>query len=133
MENAPIIIIDDDIEDLDLLREMAIEVGLNNDIVTFHDPVAALDFLQNTIIQPLFILCDINMPRMNGFQLRTSMLTIDSDIIEVPFLFLSTSRTGHETITANELKVQAYYVKSTSFTGMREILENIMVLLNIRP
>jgi CheY-like chemotaxis protein len=133
MENAPIVIIDDDIEDLDLLREMAHEIGMNNQIMAFHDPEEALDFLQSTIIQPHFILCDINMPRMNGFQLRTALLAIDSAIKEVPFLFLSTSRSPKETVFASDLKVTGYYIKSNSFAGMKEILQSIMTLLKISP
>lgn len=131
MKPEPIIIIDDDNEDLALLKELTIELGFPNHVVTFDDPLDALDFLKDTVLQPLFILCDINMPKLDGFQLRSQMLALESTIRDAPFLFLSTSKTQNEILQADKLQVHAYYKKSNSFEGMKEILANIMALCKI--
>jgi CheY-like chemotaxis protein len=133
MRNEPVIIIDDDIEDLELLKAMATELRVSSQVLVFNNPEDALDFLKKTIIEPLFILCDINMPRINGFQLRTELLKSDSTIKDVPFLFLSTAKTEYELSKADTLKVQAYYTKANSFNGMRDIFENIVSSLKIGP
>jgi DNA-binding NarL/FixJ family response regulator len=102
---------------------------LSEQIMVFHNSMDALDFLQNTILQPLFILCDINMPKLNGFQLRTELLKLDSAIKETPFLFLSTSQSERDMSQAGELKVQGYYTKSTTIDGVKETFEKILILL----
>lgn len=133
MSREPIVIIDDDIEDLELMREMTVELRFPSQVMVFNNPVAALEFLETSLIEPLFILCDINMPKLDGFQLRMKLLELESTIKEAPFLFLSTSKTEKEILIANELKADAYYQKAGTFKGMKEMLENIMSLLKITP
>lgn len=132
MRDEPVILIDDDLEDLQLLEEMARDLKLTNQVLAFNNPETALDFLTKTILEPLFILCDINMPRLNGFQLRAELLKSDSNIKEVPFLFLSTSGSEREILEAKKLQVRQYYTKSNTFNGMREIFQDIVVSLNIQ-
>lgn len=133
MRSEPIIIIDDDSDDLELLREIITELRFPNPVVTFNDSLAALGVLKKSIIEPLFILCDINMPKLNGLQLRTELLTLESTIKDVPFLFLSTTQSENEISLSKELKVHAFYTKAPTFSGMKEILQNIMTLMKINP
>ncbi|MES2330737.1 MAG: response regulator [Bacteroidota bacterium] len=133
MGSEPIIIIDDDKEDLELLKEMITEMRFPNPVVTFNDSLAALGFLRKSLIEPLVILCDINMPKLNGLQFRSELLTLDSPVNEVPFLFLTTSKPENEKSLAKELKVFAFYTKAPTFSGMKEILQSIMVSLKIDP
>jgi CheY-like chemotaxis protein len=131
MRNEPVIIIDDDLEDLELLREMITEMQFSNQIILFSNSLTALEFLKTSALVPLFILCDINMPKLNGFQLREELLNSNSKIKNAPFLFLSTSKMEREISIANELKVHAYFAKSNTLQGMKETLENILSLLKI--
>lgn len=133
MGGEPIIIIDDDSEDLELLKEMITEMGFPNPVITFNDPLAALSFLRKTIIEPLVILCDINMPKLNGLQFRSELLTLDSPVNEVPFLFLTTAKPEDEVTLAKELKVRAFYAKAPTFSGMKDIIQSIIDLLKINP
>lgn len=126
MRDEPIIIIDDDIEDLELFKSIAAEEGLPNPILPFNDPVSALDFLTNSIILPLIIICDINMPKLDGFQLRTELLNSNASTKDVPFLFLSTSKPDKRIEQANELKVHAYYTKQATYQGMKETFQSII-------
>ncbi len=133
MRGEPIIIIDDDNEDLELLKEMITQMRFPNPVLTFNDSLEALSFLRNSIIEPLVILCDINMPKLNGLEFRRELLTLDSTVKEVPFLFLTTSKPQDEISLTAELKVQAFYAKAPTFSGTKEILQSIMALLKISP
>ena len=62
-----ILIIDDDAEDCDLLKETLIEVGVRLPVYVVHDGPAAFQFLEDLNGNlPRLIILDINMPIMNG-------------------------------------------------------------------
>lgn len=133
MKHGPIILVDDDIEDLELMAEMAVELRLPNEILTFSDPIDALAFLKKTLISPALIICDINMPKLDGFQFRAEIIKIESPIKDVPFLFLTTSDLDTDRFLAGTLNIHAYYTKKPTFSGMKETLLSIMSSLNIIP
>ena len=74
-KKGPIIIIEDDMDDQDILVEIFHRLGYENKIIYFTDGNEALRYLDQTDIQPFLILSDINMPRINGFELRNKVFT----------------------------------------------------------
>lgn len=77
-------------------------------------------------------MCDINMPKLNGFDLRAELLNSESSIKNIPFVYLSTSNVDRDILHANELKVQGYYNKSNSLQGIKETVEKIINLYVIK-
>ncbi len=129
--NRPIIFIDDDIEDLELLKETIYEMRFPNEVITFDNAEKALSFLMQSDITPLFIVSDINMPKMNGLQLRVKMMDSGSAINNAPFMFLSTTITEEHKSHSEQLRVHGYYKKSNTASGLRDTLMRISSLLNI--
>lgn len=74
-KTGPIIVIEDDADDQAVLIELFQKLGYANKIVYFNDGNMALDFLNKTDVQPFLILSDINMPKINGFELRNKVFT----------------------------------------------------------
>ena len=72
---GPIIVIEDDRDDQELLVEIFHSLGYENQIIYFHDGNDALAYLNKTDVQPFLILSDINMPKLNGFELRNKIFT----------------------------------------------------------
>jgi DNA-binding NarL/FixJ family response regulator len=126
-KDNPIIIIDDDEDDLQLVCEAFKEVGVESELMCFKAADEALRFLQKTQEQPLIILCDVNMNTTNGFELR-KILHSDASlrIKSIPFLFLSTSDRGEDVSKAYNLSVQGYFKKPNSFDGMVSMLRCIL-------
>jgi CheY-like chemotaxis protein len=120
----PVIMIDDDPEDLEMTRELVKKFAIPNEIITFSDPLEALTFLTGTGTSPLFIICDVNMPKMDGFELRDELLK-NPGIQKVPFFFLSTSKSPGEIVLAQECKADGYYQKAGSFAEQEKILETM--------
>jgi CheY-like chemotaxis protein len=127
----PIVIIDDDREDLELAKEILVEMRIINEVFSFEDPREAIDFLQTSTVEPLCILSDINMPRINGFELRRQLLEMKSSCNKAPFIFLSTSKSDNECLLAEQLQIAAFYKKATSFNGMKETFLAINVLCKL--
>src|SRR5690349_3131202 len=92
MSQLPIVIIDDDLDDRQLLGELSKELRGNHEIRYFVNGVEALKYLETTSEQPFLILCDVNMPMMNGLELLEQVnRTPDLKRKSIPFIFLSTS------------------------------------------
>lgn len=71
MRNKTILCVDDDQDDLVMLREVIQEMGYSFDIEEANDGIMALETLQQmqaTGRMPCLIVLDINMPRMDGKQ-----------------------------------------------------------------
>ena len=66
-KRGPIVLIDDDGDDLHLLIEIFSDFSLPNEIHLFKNPLSAVAFLQRPDIDPFLIISDINMPVMNGW------------------------------------------------------------------
>jgi hypothetical protein len=62
----PIIIIDDDTDDLPLFQGGFKELGVENEIMFFNDGHKFYDFISATDRNSFFILCDINLNRLRG-------------------------------------------------------------------
>lgn len=69
-KNGPIIVIEDDLDDQEMLKQVFKELNYPNKVIYFSEAHEALDYLIFTSLKPFIILSDINMPKLNGFQLR---------------------------------------------------------------
>lgn len=124
---GPIVIIDDDIDDRDMIGAMLEELNLINAIRDFENGQVALDYLLTTLESPLLILCDINMPIMNGLELRDQ---IDADPYlkkkSIPFIFLTTSDSPIQVRQAYNGTIQGYFKKCNSFQEGKDHLELVI-------
>jgi CheY-like chemotaxis protein len=69
-KEGPVIIIEDDLDDKEMLEEVFKKLGYPNELLFFGDGESALDFLNESSVIPFIILSDINMPKLDGFALR---------------------------------------------------------------
>src|SRR4051812_16540707 len=90
-KNGPIIVIEDDADDQDFLTEIFQKLNYQNKILFFFDGQEALDHIEASDELPFLILSDINMPKLNGFELRAKLKT-DARLANkcIPYLFFST-------------------------------------------
>jgi CheY-like chemotaxis protein len=65
----PIIIIEDDLDDQQLLIDVFKELGYPNELIFFEDGEEALQFFIDKETEPFIIFSDINLPTLNGVEL----------------------------------------------------------------
>jgi len=126
-KTGPIIVIEDDIDDQEILVEIFNDLGYVNKIIYFSDGNDALDFLNKSDVLPFLILSDINMPRINGFELRNKIFTNEQLQTKcIPYLFFSTSATKKAVIDAYALSVQGFFIKPTSVKELENTIRKIV-------
>ena len=126
-KTGPIIVIEDDIDDKELLEEIFVKLRYINKIIFFADGNEALEFLNKTEEPPFLILSDINMPKINGFELRNKVFTNEQLHIKcIPYLFFTTGATKQSVIDAYAMTVQGFFVKPNSQQDLEHTIKTIV-------
>lgn len=126
-KNGPIIIIEDDADDKELLTMAFNELQYPNEILFFTDGEKALDFLKDDKVYPFIILSDINLPKLNGFELKKMVHTNDGLSAKcIPYLFFSTSVNKKAVYDAYTMSVQGFFVKPSSYDHLVVTIRKIV-------
>ena len=126
-KNSPVIIIEDDEDDREFIREVFLKLNYPNKVLFFGDGQQALDYLLTTPELPFLILSDINMPKLNGFELIDKMRTDAALQLKcIPYLFFSTAADQKTVIKAYSLSAQGFFVKPSNMLEMEEVIRDIM-------
>ena len=126
-KGGPIIIIEDDLEDQAILDDVFKSLNFGNEIIFFADGEKALEYLMGTDIKPFIIFSDINMPRLNGMELRDKIhQNEDLRLKSIPYLFFTTSAEQRHVIDAYSKSIQGFFVKPASFREIKETIFSIV-------
>jgi CheY-like chemotaxis protein len=85
---TPILLVDDERESRDALRELLERHG--HRVVTAEHGVAALDMLRRRRVRPGAIVLDLDLPHMNGHEVRQELLR-DPALARIPVVVVSGS------------------------------------------
>lgn len=125
------VVIDDDREDLEMIGLASGELQPPNELLLFDNSANALGYLQRVTQAPALIICDVNMPCINGFEFRSNLLELVPSFEKIPFFFLSTSTTPEGLRSAESLRAQGYFEKSRTFDGLRDTIQAILLAVGI--
>jgi CheY-like chemotaxis protein len=115
----PILLVDDDPNDVELMLAALAEFNLANPVVVLRDGADALDYLRGeeaggTSRRPVVVLLDLKMPKLNGLDVLEQLKT-DDDLRMIPVVMLTSSREERDLVASYRLGVNAYVVKPVSF------------------
>ena len=127
MTKNPIIIIEDDQDDCELIVHAFKDLNVENEVKFFHNGLDALNYLKTTTDKVFLILSDVNMPLMNGMDLKRTIFA-DEQLRKqtIPFVFFSTSSRTKEIAQAYEMMVQGYFIKSHDYDNLKTLLKVIL-------
>jgi CheY-like chemotaxis protein len=124
-----ILLVEDDPKDIELILAALSEHNLANEVVVARDGLEALDYLhrrepfaQHPPGNPVVILLDLKMPRMDGVQLL-GQIKADEKLRLIPVVVLTSSRESPDLKTCYGLGINAYVVKPVRF---KEFVEAVM-------
>jgi CheY-like chemotaxis protein len=125
---GPIIVIEDDPNDTDVISTALTELGVKNSIVTFNLAKEALAYLWETKEKPLLILSDVRMPEMDGLTLLQSIYSAEYlKKKSIPFIFFTVLASSDIINRAYDLGVQGFYKKADNYTKLKDQLLSIVV------
>jgi CheY-like chemotaxis protein len=123
----PVLIIEDDEDDQELIRQAFADLQLGYYIVFFTDGKQAFDFLLHSAIEPFLIICDINMPLLNGFDLRRAIRRDKNlEIRCIPFVYLTTASNSKYIHEAYSLSIQGYFIKPFEYNLLKTMIKAIV-------
>lgn len=126
-KGGPIIIIEDDIDDQEMLGDVFAALQTKNEILFFGDGEAALEHLIHTRVEPFIIFSDINMPRLSGMELGEKVhQNEDLRLKSIPYLFFSTSAEQQHVVDAYSKSIQGFFIKPSDYGELLETVRSIV-------
>lgn len=110
MGDLKVLIVEDQAEVRSMVRNMLLELGINQ-IFESGDGREALNFIDSAFDFVNVIVCDWNMPNMNGVEFLRQLRTVDPDL---PFLMITGRSDMDSVIEAKSSGVTAYISKPFS-------------------
>jgi len=124
---GPIIVIEDDQDDRDILKEIFEKIDYPNIVRYFNDGESALEYLNRTDVIPFLILSDINMPLLDGFALRDKVkMDAKLQVKCIPYLFFTTASDQKIIIDAYSKSVQGFFIKPNTLAKLEKTIRVIM-------
>lgn len=122
-----ILVIEDDEDDRDILKEIFRDLGYKNNILFFSDSTEALEYIRRPEVEPFIIISDINMPKLGGFELRN--IIIEEEVLadkDIPYIFISNAADEYSVKQANKLSIQGYIHKGNDYNKYKEKIKNLV-------
>jgi CheY-like chemotaxis protein len=110
--------------DKELLQEAWSELGFPNDLLFFENGNEVLSYLKSEKATPFLILCDVNLPSMNGFELKEKILEDTSaNYKSIPFVFWSAAVSKSQIEKSYDLGGNGFFLKENTFEGIKKIIK----------
>jgi CheY-like chemotaxis protein len=126
-KNGSIIIIEDDKDDQELMADVLKDLDYKNEVLFFGDGEQALTYLTTNSVEPFIVFSDINMPKLNGMELREKIHNNENLRLKcTPYLFFSTSSEQQHVIDAYSKSIQGFFVKPRTYADLIRVLKLII-------
>ncbi|MBY0314873.1 MAG: response regulator [Bdellovibrionales bacterium] len=130
--SVPILVVDDDREDCEMIREAFVESRLSNKVDFVHDGTELIDYLSqrldSTDLQfgglPGLILLDLNMPKMDGREVLRE-LKMHPRLHQIPIVVLTTSQAEEDIVRSYNLGANSFITKPVGFSALVDVMRNL--------
>lgn len=119
--NPHIFYSDDDEDDQLLFRDALTEVDGRFNLVTADDGDELLELLDSPPPVPRLIFLDLNMPRVNGYQVL-EFIRRDERMNDYPVIIFSTSAGSDAVEKTREMGADLFIPKPRSFAGVKQAI-----------
>ncbi len=126
-KNHPVLIVNDDTDDRETFEDAWKELGYPNPLIFFTNGRDVLDYLKSDKPSPFIILCDVTIPKMDGFELKERILEDDlMNYKSIPFIYWSDEVSNSQIEKAYDLGGNGFFIKGNTFEAIKKSLTDIM-------
>lgn len=130
--SVPILIVDDDIEDCQMIREALMESRLLNEVQFVHDGEQLMSLLHEKYqhsragmsLLPGLILLDLNMPKMDGREVLREIKK-HTHLHHIPIIVLTTSQAEEDIVRSYNLGANSFITKPIEFQKLVEVMKGV--------
>ena len=130
MNEAPIVLIEDNPDDAELTRRAFAKNGFPNEVVVLADGEQCLTALlpdgDKPLYVPALILLDINLPKVNGLQVLCR-LREDERTRHLPVVMLTTSTEERDLVDSYRFGANSFVRKPLSFVQFEAMVRTLGV------
>jgi CheY-like chemotaxis protein len=124
-----ILLVEDNPGDVRLTRESLHDAKVHNNMAVASDGLKAMAFLRQegeyaNATRPDLILLDLNLPRMNGFEVLDAIKE-DPDLRRIPVVVLTTSQAEQDIVRSYNLYANAYVTKPVDLEQFIHVIKSI--------
>jgi chemotaxis family two-component system response regulator Rcp1 len=124
-----ILLVEDSPGDVRLTKESLGEAKVRNNMIVASDGVEAMACLRRegqyaNTPRPDLILLDLNLPRMNGFEVLDAIKE-DPDLKRIPVVILTTSQAEQDIVHSYNLYANAYVNKPVDLEQFIRVVKSI--------
>jgi chemotaxis family two-component system response regulator Rcp1 len=124
-----ILLVEDNPGDVRLTKESLHDAKVHNHMAVATDGFEAMAFLRREgafagVTRPDLILLDLNLPRMNGFEVLDAIKE-DPDLKRIPVVVLTTSQAEQDIIQSYNLYANAYVTKPVDLEQFIKVIRAI--------
>lgn len=124
-----ILLVEDNPGDVRLTMESLYDARIHNNMIVASDGLEAMACLRREgkyaeATRPDLILLDLNLPRMNGFEVLNEIKE-DPNLKRIPVVVLTTSQAEQDIIQSYNLYANAYVTKPVDLEQFVKVLKSI--------
>lgn len=128
-EEIKILLVEDSKEDADLVLKSFQKIKIDNEVKVVDDGEKALDFLYKRgeykeAFTPGLVLLDINLPKLNGFEVLAEIKKHD-ELKVIPVFILTSSECEEDRWKAYSLHANCYIRKPVDLDEFKKIVGSI--------
>ena len=131
MKKFSVILIEDDADDVEILRDALDMNGIQYEFTWLKDGSAAVKFFEDSEMLPHIIVMDFNLPRVHGRDV-VNFICSKKRLDPVPILILSTSSNNEDIAYAYRAGADKYLVKPATVEGIQETVSVILDMASSR-
>jgi CheY-like chemotaxis protein len=122
-----LLVVEDDEGDFMMIERAFEKSRIVNEIVRAKDGVEALEIMRGAggrerLMRPYLVLCDINMPRLDGLSF-VAALRDDPELKDTLVFMLTTSRHDEDRREAYDMNVAGYILKSDAGKDFLKVVD----------
>jgi CheY-like chemotaxis protein len=136
LDSTVILLVEDDPNDALITRQFLVRAGITHHVVHVNDGWEAMNYLAGkapfsdrlAFPLPILILLDLKLPKYNGFDVLTWLLT-KPDLAKIPVIVLTGSIYPEDRKRATELGAIGFEIKPVDTNEFAAIANNIRLRL----